>query len=189
MKTTRCNSTWCRSSFPAKELQSLMTLLVVVISSVCSEGDLKEVVGRLRDWFRVLHENGNHKRLKLQKPEKNSESSRMFFKRTRNHRNRSQSKKKKKNADRSSHSYSRQSSRSGRHPFVRTLSVGCSLAWTPTSTCSLTNRRSRASTWTGTSRAPMPSSSPATFTSTKCSPAPSGARASRDTQVRCASQR
>lgn len=48
-------------------------------SSVCSEGDLKEVVGRLRDWFRVLHENGNHKRLKLQKPEKNSESFRMFF--------------------------------------------------------------------------------------------------------------
>lgn len=47
-------------------------------SSVCSEGDLKEVVGRLRDWFRVLHENGNHKRLKLQKPEKNSESFRTF---------------------------------------------------------------------------------------------------------------
>lgn len=34
--------------------------------------DLKEVVSRLRDWFRVLHENGNHKRVK--KPEKNSES-------------------------------------------------------------------------------------------------------------------
>lgn len=91
----------------------------------------------------------------------------------------------KKNAYRSSRSYLRQSSRSGRHRFVRTRSVGCSLAWTPTSTCSSTNQRSRASTWTGTSRAPMPSSNPATFTSTKCSPAPSGARASRDTQVRC----
>ena len=42
-------------------------------SSVCSESDLKEVVSRLRDWFRVLHENGNHKRVKIQKPEKNSE--------------------------------------------------------------------------------------------------------------------
>lgn len=42
--------------------------------SVCSESDLKEVVSRLRDWFRVLHENGNHKRVKIQKPEKNSES-------------------------------------------------------------------------------------------------------------------
>lgn len=41
---------------------------------MCSESDLKEVVSRLRDWFRVLHENGNHKRVKLQKPEKNSES-------------------------------------------------------------------------------------------------------------------
>uniref|UniRef100_A0A3B3ZBA5 Testican-3 n=1 Tax=Periophthalmus magnuspinnatus TaxID=409849 RepID=A0A3B3ZBA5_9GOBI len=38
---------------------------------VCSESDLKEVVSRLRDWFRVLHENGNHKRVKIQKPEKN----------------------------------------------------------------------------------------------------------------------
>lgn len=38
---------------------------------VCSESDLKEVVNRLRDWFRVLHENGNHKRVKIQKPEKN----------------------------------------------------------------------------------------------------------------------
>ncbi|KAJ0051218.1 hypothetical protein NL108_016295, partial [Boleophthalmus pectinirostris] len=36
---------------------------------VCSETDLKEVVNRLRDWFRVLHENGNHKAVK--KPEKN----------------------------------------------------------------------------------------------------------------------
>lgn len=42
--------------------------------SVCSESDLKEVVSRLRDWFRVLHENGNHKRVKIQKPEKSSES-------------------------------------------------------------------------------------------------------------------
>lgn len=41
-------------------------------SLVCSELDLKEVVSRLKDWFRVLHENGNHKRVK--KPEKNSES-------------------------------------------------------------------------------------------------------------------
>lgn len=57
----------------------MMIAVVVYDSSVCSEGDLKEVVGRLRDWFRVLHENGNHKRLKLQKPEKNSESFRMFF--------------------------------------------------------------------------------------------------------------
>ncbi|TKS68184.1 Testican-3 SPARC/osteonectin, CWCV, and [Collichthys lucidus] len=40
---------------------------------VCSESDLKEVVSRLRDWFRVLHENGNHKRVKIQKPEKNTE--------------------------------------------------------------------------------------------------------------------
>ncbi|KAK7929650.1 hypothetical protein WMY93_006045 [Mugilogobius chulae] len=38
---------------------------------VCSESDLKEVVSRLRDWFRVLHENGSHKRAKIQKPEKN----------------------------------------------------------------------------------------------------------------------
>ncbi|KAG7225857.1 hypothetical protein INR49_014380, partial [Caranx melampygus] len=38
---------------------------------VCSESDLKEVVSRLRDWFRVLHENSNHKRVKIQKPEKN----------------------------------------------------------------------------------------------------------------------
>ncbi|XP_071371155.1 testican-3 isoform X2 [Centroberyx affinis] len=38
---------------------------------VCSESDLKEVVSRLRDWFRVLHENGNHKRVKIQKQEKN----------------------------------------------------------------------------------------------------------------------
>uniref|UniRef100_H3CFK4 SPARC (osteonectin), cwcv and kazal like domains proteoglycan 3 n=1 Tax=Tetraodon nigroviridis TaxID=99883 RepID=H3CFK4_TETNG len=36
--------------------------------TVCSESDLKEVVSRLKDWFRVLHENGNHKRVK--KPEK-----------------------------------------------------------------------------------------------------------------------
>lgn len=41
---------------------------------MCSESDLKEVVGRLRDWFRVLHENSNHKRVKFQKPEKSSES-------------------------------------------------------------------------------------------------------------------
>lgn len=41
---------------------------------MCSESDLKEVVSRLRDWFRVLHENGNHKRVKIQKPEKTSES-------------------------------------------------------------------------------------------------------------------
>lgn len=41
---------------------------------MCSELDLKEVVSRLRDWFRVLHENGNHKRVKISKPEKNSES-------------------------------------------------------------------------------------------------------------------
>lgn len=41
---------------------------------MCSESDLKEVVSRLRDWFRVLHENSNHKRVKIQKPEKNSES-------------------------------------------------------------------------------------------------------------------
>lgn len=40
---------------------------------MCSESELKEVVSRLRDWFRVLHENGNHKRVKIQKPEKNSE--------------------------------------------------------------------------------------------------------------------
>lgn len=40
-------------------------------SLVCSELDLKEVVSRLKDWFRVLHENGNQKRVK---PEKNSES-------------------------------------------------------------------------------------------------------------------
>ncbi|XP_053712998.1 testican-3 [Synchiropus splendidus] len=38
---------------------------------VCSELELKEVVSRLRDWFRVLHENGNHKRVKIQKTEKN----------------------------------------------------------------------------------------------------------------------
>ncbi|KAM6940668.1 testican-3 [Xenentodon cancila] len=38
---------------------------------VCSESDLKEVVSRLRDWFRVLHENGKHKSVKIQKPEKN----------------------------------------------------------------------------------------------------------------------
>ncbi|KAM6971977.1 testican-3 [Aplochiton taeniatus] len=35
----------------------------------CTESDLKEVVSRLRDWFSVLHENGNHKRAKM--PEKN----------------------------------------------------------------------------------------------------------------------
>lgn len=40
--------------------------------SVCSESDLKEVVSRLRDWFRVLHDNGMPKRVKIQKPEKNS---------------------------------------------------------------------------------------------------------------------
>lgn len=45
---------------------------------MCSESDLKEVVSRLRDWFSVLHENGNHKRVKLQKPEKNSESRRVL---------------------------------------------------------------------------------------------------------------
>ncbi|XP_056135586.1 testican-3 isoform X2 [Lampris incognitus] len=38
---------------------------------VCNEADLKEVVSRLRDWFRVLHENGNHKRVKIPKPERN----------------------------------------------------------------------------------------------------------------------
>lgn len=47
-------------------------LLSFCCSLVCSESDLKEVVSRLKDWFRVLHENGNHKRVK--KPEKNSES-------------------------------------------------------------------------------------------------------------------
>lgn len=144
------------------------------------------MVGRLRDWFRVLHDNGNHKRLKLQKPEKNSESFRTSFRRETTQTTAS---KNNKNSNRSSRSYSQQSSKSGRHLFVRTLWGGCSLAWTPTSTCSWTNQRSRASTWTGTSRAPMPSSSPATFTSTKCSPAPSGARASRGTQVRCPSTR
>lgn len=46
--------------------------------SVCSESELKEVVSRLRDWFRVLHENGNHKRVKIQKPEKSSESQSPF---------------------------------------------------------------------------------------------------------------
>ena len=44
------------------------------VCPVCSESDLKEAVGRLRDWFRVLHENGNHKRVKIQKPEKNSKT-------------------------------------------------------------------------------------------------------------------
>ncbi|XP_034146911.1 testican-3 isoform X2 [Esox lucius] len=34
----------------------------------CSESDLKEVVGRLRDWFRVLHENGDNKKIKIHKP-------------------------------------------------------------------------------------------------------------------------
>lgn len=82
------------------------------------------------------------------------------------------------------HTYSQQSLRCGRHRFVRTLWAGCSLAWTQTLTCSSTNQRSRPSTRTGTSRAPMPSSNPATFTPTKCSPAQSGARASRGTQVR-----
>lgn len=42
----------------------------VLEKKVCSESDLKEVVSRLRDWFSVLHENGNHKRVKMQKPEK-----------------------------------------------------------------------------------------------------------------------
>lgn len=59
----------------------IAAVVVVAVFSVCSEGDLKEVVGRLRDWFRVLHDNGNHKRLKLQKPEKNSESLGMIFRR------------------------------------------------------------------------------------------------------------
>ncbi|CAL8273790.1 testican-3 isoform X2 [Gadus morhua] len=36
---------------------------------VCSESDLKEVVSRLREWFRVLHENGSHKRTKAPKPD------------------------------------------------------------------------------------------------------------------------
>ncbi|XP_056265592.1 testican-3-like [Pseudoliparis swirei] len=37
---------------------------------VCGAADLKAVVSRLRDWFRVLRENGNHRRLKIQKPER-----------------------------------------------------------------------------------------------------------------------
>ncbi|KAM9390721.1 testican-3 isoform 1-T2 [Salvelinus alpinus] len=37
----------------------------------CSESDIKEVVGRLRDWFRVLLENGNNKKLKTHIPQKN----------------------------------------------------------------------------------------------------------------------
>ncbi|XP_045071400.1 testican-3-like isoform X1 [Coregonus clupeaformis] len=43
----------------------------------CSVSDLKEVVGRLRDWFRVLHENGNshNKKINIHKPQKNKFSS------------------------------------------------------------------------------------------------------------------
>ncbi|XP_034044232.1 testican-3 isoform X2 [Thalassophryne amazonica] len=36
---------------------------------VCSDLALKEAVSRLRDWFRVLHDNSNHKKVRIQKPE------------------------------------------------------------------------------------------------------------------------
>lgn len=129
-------------------------------SSVCSELDLKEVVSRLRDWFRVLHENGNHKRVKISKPEKNSESRvintvavtpRHLAASTRSH----------------FLSFSQQSLRSVRRRFVRTPWAGCSPGWTRTLTSSWTNQKSRASTWTGTSRAPMRSSNPVTHMPTK----------------------
>lgn len=55
-------------------MRKRQSIIYFCYSSVCSESDLKEVVSRLRDWFRVLHDNGNHKRVKIQKPEKNSES-------------------------------------------------------------------------------------------------------------------
>uniref|UniRef100_A0A8C9RRS8 Testican-3 n=1 Tax=Scleropages formosus TaxID=113540 RepID=A0A8C9RRS8_SCLFO len=38
---------------------------------VCSDAELKEVVSRLRDWFKVLHENGGqNKKPKIQRPER-----------------------------------------------------------------------------------------------------------------------
>lgn len=143
-------------------------------SSVCSESDLKEVVSRLRDWFRVLHENGNHKRVKTQKPEKNS-----------------------KLAIYSVHfmihtdgcvkhgliDCSPQSWRWEHLLSVRTLLAGCSPVSTQISTCSWTSRKSRVCTWTGTSPALTCSSNPVTHTRTKSLAAPSGAHASRDTQV------
>lgn len=77
-----------------------------------------------------------------------------------------------------------QSLKSGHHRFVRILWVGCSPGWTQILTYSWTSQRSRASIWTGTSRAQTRSSNLVMQMRTNLSRAPSGARASRGTQVR-----
>ncbi|KAJ8399303.1 hypothetical protein AAFF_G00413410 [Aldrovandia affinis] len=42
-----------------------------VEKKVCSDAEIREVVNRLRDWFKVLHENGDQsKRAKVQRPER-----------------------------------------------------------------------------------------------------------------------
>ncbi|XP_066574157.1 testican-3 [Amia ocellicauda] len=42
-----------------------------VEKKVCSDLELREVVSRLKDWFKVLHENGNqNKKMKIQRPER-----------------------------------------------------------------------------------------------------------------------
>lgn len=60
-----------QSSYTLKTTD-LCFLICFCCSPVCSELDLKEVVSRLKDWFRVLHQNTDHERVK--KPEKSSES-------------------------------------------------------------------------------------------------------------------
>lgn len=61
-----------RQSSSTLETTDLSFLICFCRSPVCSELDLKEVVSRLKDWFRVLHQNTDHERVK--KPEKSSES-------------------------------------------------------------------------------------------------------------------
>lgn len=61
-----------RQSSSTLETTDLCFLICFCRSPVCSELDLKEVVSRLKDWFRVLHQNTDHERVK--KPEKSSES-------------------------------------------------------------------------------------------------------------------
>ncbi|XP_028833036.1 testican-3 isoform X2 [Denticeps clupeoides] len=41
----------------------------------CSNAELTEVVSRLRDWFKVLHENGSHKKVPFQRGERSRMSS------------------------------------------------------------------------------------------------------------------
>lgn len=158
-----------RQSSSTLETTDLCYLICFCRSPVCSELDLKEVVSRLKDWFRVLHQNTDHERVK--KPEKSSESepeAAAVAART-SPPNSPEMLKILMNCPVSLICVPPQQSWRWGFPLsAGSPWVGCSLGWIPILTCSWTSRRSKASTWTGRSRAPTYSSNRATCTLIRC---------------------